>query len=316
MFRRFQLVLLSVLALVAAIACRGHSLSGIVALEQPASDCRIVQHALGQSCVPNHPQRVVVLDPGSLGNAFALGIKPVGAAVLEGKFPTYLQDKSAGVTIVGTPNQPNLEAILLLKPDLILGDSRIRIYDQLSRIAPTVLTADWDEPEDEALWKRDLKLHALALGKTEVAEKLLQAYQQRTQALRTRLSDRPLPRISVTNFRRDQVRIYLNDSFSGTILQDVGLPRPSAQAQTGFVKRISLETIPSLDGDAIFAVTSPANSSLFRQFQAHPLWFHLNAVKLERVVDVSDEIWVNGWHILGANLVLDDLFKFFLSKAS
>lgn len=277
----------------------------------------MVQHAMGQTCVPKNPQRVVVLDPGSLGNSVALGVKPIGAAVLEGKFPAYLQDKVVGVTMVGTPNQPSLEKILSLKPDLILGDTRITVYDRLSQIAPTVVTADWEKPEREDLWKRDLNLHALALGKSDVAEQLLQAYTQRTQELQTRLGKRrSQTRISVVNFRRDHVRIYLNDSFSGTILRDAGLPRPQAQNQAGFIERVSLEAIPKLDGDVLFAVMGNANTSPLQQFQAHPLWSRLNAVQAGNVFEVNDETWVNSWHILGANLILDDLFKYLSTQAA
>lgn len=316
LFRRWRLVLLAMLAFVTVTACRPSPLAPVASQSvQPAGDCQIVKHARGETCVPKNPQRVVVLDPGSLGNAIALGVKPVGAAVL-GQFPPYFQGKVDGVTSVGTPNQPSLEKILLLKPDLILGDTRIAVYDQLSRIAPTVMTADWAKPEAEDLWKRDLKLHALALGKTTVAEQLLAAYRQRTQELQTRLGDRRWQtQVSIVNFRRDHVRIYLNDSFAGTILRDAGMPRPPAQNQAGFVERVSLEAIPKLDGDVLFAVVGNEKTSLLQQFTAHPLWSQLNAVKAKRIFEVNDETWLYSWHILGANLVLDDLFQYLVNPS-
>src|SRR5687768_2031480 len=53
---------------------------------------RPVEHAMGHSCVPEAPQRVVVLDTGELDSALAVGVKPVGAvsAFADGELPSYL----------------------------------------------------------------------------------------------------------------------------------------------------------------------------------------------------------------------------------
>jgi ABC-type Fe3+-hydroxamate transport system substrate-binding protein len=41
-----------------------------------------------------------------------------------------------------------------------------------------------------------------------------------------------------------------------------------------------------------------------------------SAVKANRVFEVNDEIWVNSWHIIGANLILNDLLKYLSSRPS
>ncbi|MEM7795764.1 MAG: ABC transporter substrate-binding protein [Cyanobacteria bacterium P01_C01_bin.118] len=103
---------------------------------------RTIAHAKGKSKIPISLQRVVVLDTAPLDGALALGIKPVGTMVY-GDLPKYLGDKVNNIEIVGDNNEPNLETVLKLKPDLILGTkiSVGKIYRQLSQIAPTVLTA-------------------------------------------------------------------------------------------------------------------------------------------------------------------------------
>jgi iron complex transport system substrate-binding protein len=101
----------------------------------------VVKHAMGETTVPNNPQRVVVLDSGELDTAITLGIKPVGAASAGGDtFVSYLKDKTEGITNIGMVSQPNLEKIASLKPDLILGNKfrHEAFYKQLSQIAPTV----------------------------------------------------------------------------------------------------------------------------------------------------------------------------------
>ncbi len=293
---------------------------GVTSSQQPSvsseslaasqSNCRQVQHAMGEACVPVGPQRVITLDPGSLGNAIALGIQPIGGVALGDKLPDYLRPKAAELELLGHPNQPSLEKITWVRPDLILTDTRANLYEQLRAIAPTVASEDWLEPGAEPLWKRDLKLHGEALNKSDQAQQLLSDYDRRTQDFQQQMGDRlQQTQVSVVNFRADHVRIYLKDSFAGTILKDAGLPRPTAQDKTGFMERISLETIPQLDADVMFLIVSdPAKTKMLDQFTSSPLWEQLDVVQQDRVYLVSADTWINGWNILGVQQVLDDLF--------
>ncbi|MGP1384069.1 MAG: ABC transporter substrate-binding protein [Thainema sp.] len=292
--------------------------SGLGNSQSSPANCRPVNHAMGETCVPAEPQRVITLDPGSLGNTLALGIQPIGAATLDAQLPDYLQERVSDLELLGHPNQPSLEKITLLKPDLILTDTRTDLYQRLSEIAPTVASEDWIEPESEPLWKRDLKLHIQAVGQIEQGEQLLSDYDRRIQDFQQQMGDRlSNTQISVVNFRPDHVRIYLKDSFVGTILKDAGLPRPPAQDQAGFIERISLEAIPQLDADVMFLIVSdPEQTSTLDQFTQSPLWSQLNVVQQNRVYPVSSDVWINGWHMLGAQQVLDDLFQYLISETA
>lgn len=260
---------------------------------------------MGQTCVPLNPKRVVVL--GDLDNVLALGVKPIGAVTLDnGKFISYLGDQTQGVENVGTYNQPNLEKILLLKPDLILGttwDGK-DVYNKLARIAPTVFV----DTDSNRLWKTWLKKTAEALGKTPEAEKLLRNYEQRVQTFKQTMGDRaPKTQVSVVNFWQNNVRIYLKQSFSGLILQELGLARPPAQNKDKLWEPMSLELIPQMDGDVIFLLLGDHNDSNLAQFKQHPLWSKLKPVQANKVYEVDSYIWIAGWGITAANLVLDDL---------
>ncbi|MCU0527806.1 MAG: ABC transporter substrate-binding protein [Elainella sp. Prado103] len=108
-------------------------------------ECRVIQHPLGKTCVPVEPKRIVALDPGYiLDPLLSLGIKPIGTTADYWRGRTYWgglsPEEVEGIEIVGQPNQPSLEKLLIVKPDLILGltDSE-QSYSQLSAIAPTVL---------------------------------------------------------------------------------------------------------------------------------------------------------------------------------
>ncbi|NJL98642.1 MAG: ABC transporter substrate-binding protein, partial [Synechococcaceae cyanobacterium SM2_3_2] len=106
----------------------------------PDGSTRLVQHAMGETFVPEDPQRVVVLDTSALDAVVALGSTPVGTLIY-GTLPAYLGESITEIDIVGDINQPNLEAIIRLDPDLILG-TRVNVaalYRQLDQIAPTIL---------------------------------------------------------------------------------------------------------------------------------------------------------------------------------
>lgn len=275
-----------------------------------ASGERVVKHAMGETTVPANPQRVVVLDTGELDSALALGVKPVGAvsATQGGSFPSYLADQTEGITNVGTIQQPNLEAIIALKPDLILS-SKLRheaIYPQLSQIAPTVFTEAVG-----VVWKENLKLHAEALGKTAEAQKLMDDYTTRLDEFKAKLGDRLAnTKVSTVRFLSGgKVRIYMKQSFIGTVLQDAGLPRPAAQDKDVFAEEVSKERIPDMDGDVMFVTTfGPGDETALTTFQSDPLWSQLSVVKANQVYAVPDDYWMLGIGILAANRVVDDLF--------
>jgi len=261
---------------------------------------------MGKTCVPLNPKRVVVLH--ELDNVLALGVKPIGTVTFDHGFIDYLAGRIQGIESVGTYSQPNLEKILLLKPDLIIGatwDGK-DIYDKLDRIAPTVFV----ETREQRSWKSWLTKTAEALGKMPEAEKLLQNYEQRVQKLQQAMGDRSSnTQISVVNFWQNNVRIYMKRSLSGVVLQEVGLARPPAQSKDKIWERLSLELIPKMDGDVIFLLLGGHKESNLAKFKQHPLWSQLKPVQANRVYEVDSSIWIAGWGMIGANLILDDLSR-------
>lgn len=104
---------------------------------------RLIVHAAGEICVAETVERVVALEWTHAEDLLALGIQPVGVADIEGykswlKIPLTLADT---VTDVGTRQEPNLEVITSLEPDLILAVSfrTGQNYEALSAIAPTLV---------------------------------------------------------------------------------------------------------------------------------------------------------------------------------
>ncbi|WP_414620448.1 ABC transporter substrate-binding protein [Calothrix sp. CCY 0018] len=308
--RQIQLIFFSIITALIIIGC-GVSTSKNISSnsENITSQTRVVKHAMDETKVPLNPKRVVVL--GGLDNALALGIKPIAATtLLYDQYPDYLQSKTEEVEKVGVNGSPSLEKILYLKPDLILGlNWDADIYQQLSQIAPTVL-ADADKS-----WQEWLTKFAEALGKTETAEQLLQDYEQRINTLRQKIGNKlSNTQVSLVNFWNNYTRIYMNNSFAGSIIKEIGLPRPNYQDKDKVNENISLELIPQLEGDVIFLSLGGHDPSKLKQFTNHPLWLQLEAVREDRVYQVSSDTWISSWGMIGANSVLDDLFKYLIDK--
>lgn len=291
-----------------------------------ASECRTVKHAMGESCVPINPQRIIVLDTSPLDAVLTLGVKPIGATEFDGlkQIDVYPKEQTEEIAAIGGDLQPNLEKIALLKPDLILSPQfNVKgIYDRLSQIAPTVVAASGNAAESnfwKDRWKEDLKIYADALNKTEAAEQLLHNYHQRIaefqQKMSEKLKETEVSIIATISYGSGRpAAIYLRGSFMGSVVEEAGLPRPTTQTEDGFTVYVSIEKLDSIEGDVMFVVTPKPEESTLTQLKQNPLWSLLNVVKQGRVYNVHYATWVAQRNIGGANRILDDLFRYLVEE--
>ncbi|MER8066765.1 iron-siderophore ABC transporter substrate-binding protein [Streptomyces sp. NPDC094034] len=273
---------------------------------EPGQFPRTITHAMGTTELKKRPERVVVLDVGEFDNVVSLGMKPVGYAPTEGDegIPSYLRKGAGTPKSVGTINNLNLEAIAGLKPDLILG-SQLRAadkYQALTAIAPTVFAI-----RPGFTWKENYLLNAQALDRTAEAKAELAAYDKKAAALGTDIGP-DKPTVSMVRYMPDRLRLYAKASFIGTILDDIGVPRPKNQQINDLAVEISPEKIDDADADWIFTgVYGDPKKTQRDTARSNPLWKNLKAVKAGQAKDVKDETWYLGLGVTAADLVLDDL---------
>lgn len=275
---------------------------------------RMIQHAMGESEVTAEPKSIIVLDNGTLDNLLALGIKPVGAPTvfLEDPYPSYLKDQTEGIQNIGTIDEPNLETIASLNPDLILGskDTHEAIYEKLKQIAPTVFVETLG-----ATWQDNFTLQAEAIGKQAESKTLLDNYFARLDDFKEQMGDRlNETTVSLLRPRSDHVRIYLKDSFSGSVLVDAGLPRPQIQDKDEFAMKVTEEQVADMDAKVILWFSRDSDNLIKAKLINNPLWENLEAVKSNRVYEVNWETWLSGLGYQAANLLVDDLFEHILEK--
>lgn len=287
-----------------------------------------VQHAMGQTLVPVHPQRVVVIDPWLVEIPLALGVNLVGAPGLASTLQSLgLEDKHPGIEDIGellTP--PNMEKVMTLKPDLILGTIRNReTYSLWSHIAPTVLV----KMQSNGDWKQPFMPTAKALGKTETAKRLMNNYNLRLAEFKEKMGSRLKKTVvSVVRLIPETINPLTKGAFFGVILEDAGLIRPPSQNLDAIATQkkggnpvgynISPEVLTQIDGDILFIVRygfqDPAESKIaVHQLMAEPLWSKLNVVRQGKVYVVDAFYWLTGSY-LSANRVIDDLFSYLVKR--
>ena len=268
-----------------------------------SSATRTVEHSMGTTEVPTDPQRVVTLDSPHLDTALALGITPVGSVqsdVAEG-LPSYLGDRTEGIEVVGTIEEPDLEAIAALEPDLILS-SAVRheaIYEQLDGIAPTVFTEYQDG------WEAMVGTTADALNRADDGEELLDEYRARAEEVGEEVGASGA-RASIVRFLPDETRVYGPDTFSGSILTDIGFALPDLEFDEYSMAYLSAEQISLADADVLFATTYGAPEETTRG-SVSALWGGLSAVQSSCQFDVEDSEWMLGIGPIGAGIVVEDV---------
>jgi iron complex transport system substrate-binding protein len=203
------------LAVVAALAgCQESGFDESKETQRPLK----VQHALNPltgTKVPGLAERPITLSADTLGDALALGVRPVRAALPGARPPDYMRRAARGVEVVPPLTELDLAATEAAEPDLILGtkEGDGDLYDQLTRIAPTVMSEGHD-------WKLNLRLHGEALGRTNDAERLLIDWDNRVARVRKTLAGSSVA-----------AKLAEPNPFAESILADVGVePGPKRDA--------------------------------------------------------------------------------------
>ncbi|WP_278314157.1 ABC transporter substrate-binding protein [Lolliginicoccus levis] len=285
---------------------------------------RTVEHFRGSTDIPAPPSRIAALDSSYADATLLLDAQLVAHTDYRGEgLPEYLgEDRerfAAGATSIGELSDPSLEQLAALAPDLIIS-AEIRhgeLYEQMSSIAPTVFSQSTGPT-----WKDNIRLLGEALGKEELAESELAAYEERARkvgdAINAKHGD---PVVSIIRFAGEPTaRLYRTSSFSGIVLQDAGIARPESQLDdpsdpTSIMNSISPENLHLAEGDVIIVSTyepdDDADARTVRDaaeaFTGNPLWETLEG----RRVSVRDDIWMTPVSVQGAHAILDDLAEIF-----
>ena len=259
--------------------------------------------------VPANPQRVIVLSTFT-GNVMSLGVNLVGVDSWSKDNPRF-SDALQGVEAV---SDENLEKIIELEPDLIIGLSTIKNVDKLQQIAPTVTYT---------YGKLDYLTQHLEIGKLLNKEKEAQAwiddFKQRAQKagedVRAKIGADAT--VSVIESFDKQLYVFGDNWGRGTeiLYQEMKLNMPEKVKEVALKDgyyAISTEVLPEYTGDYIvFSKWNNADNS----FLETDTYKNIPAVKNNRVFEANgQEFYFND--PLTLDFQLDFLTKSFLGSNS
>lgn len=256
---------------------------------------RIIKHLQGETTIEGEPKKIAVLDYRLADSLLALGITPYAMTSYMGETNLEYLDGNPLKDVKNLGDEPNLEAVLEVEPDLIIGrENHAKIYGDLSKIAPTIILP---VPDD---WRLGLTEMGEMLGKEKEASEWLAQYDQKVDEAKKKLAQK---------VSKDETALYMrvmpkeyrihgpNQALGATLSQDLGFkPVPQVTATKKF-EVMSMEKLPELNPDYIFLeIGLPEKGGdkeaekKYEELTQSPLWKNLKAVKKNQVYVVPH--WV------------------------
>ncbi|KOP29128.1 iron citrate ABC transporter substrate-binding protein [Exiguobacterium sp. BMC-KP] len=295
---------LLVLSSLMLAACSGQA-------EQTDQKTRTITHEAGKTKVPEKPKKVVALEFSFVDALDELGITPVGIAQENKTDVSGLLGKDISFTEVGTRQQPNLEVISSLQPDLIIGDFNRHkgIYKQLQEIAPTIILKSRNATYEENI--DSFKKIAEAVGKTKQMDDRLALHEERLEAAKKKVDPKDDRKVMVGVFRADSLTAHGETSFDGELLEKIGIENAVTKTAEPTVT-ITLEQMVKWDPDVIFM--AEADPKLLKEWKNNPLWNQITAVKNKEVYEVNRDLWTRYRGLDAAEQIVDEAIQLLQQK--
>lgn len=315
--KKLTLTLVSILMLALLSACgqSKESAANSTATNTPAASASAESAAESITHDPN--ARIASMSIHITNNLLALGITPVGSVVGGDvkDFLPHVADRLQGVTKLGVVTDPDMEAVLGLKPDVIYIDEEYSGEDhaKFQKIAPT-LSIDMNS----GTWRDHLKRIAANVGREKEADAFIQDYEakaEHTSGLITAKlgADAKVMAIRMT---AKELRVMGTKKPMGPIMfKDLKLKMADGVEKIPAdepYQVISKEVLPDFNADAIFVIISKGKEAKgnFEELEKNPVWQNLKAVKNHHVYLLDGQKWLD-YSALGQSMALDDAEQLF-----
>jgi len=277
-----------------------------------------IQGTNGEVTLDKPAKKVVVLEWTYAENLLALGIQPTGMADIQGygdyvNIEPQLDDTVADV---GGRQEPNLEAIAALEPDLIIGVSfrHDTMIAELEKIAPTVIFNPYPEDESIDLYQEmetTFNEMAKAVGKEDEAEKVLAdletVYEEKAaeiEAAELKTKDTILT-LAYTGAAAPEIRVFTPNSMASIIMEKIGLNNAHQpdQFEVFGSSTFNVEGLTKYE-NANYMFTVPDEDNIYQnQLKGNAVWENLAFVKEERTYDLGADTWLYGGPLSAKTLV-------------
>lgn len=286
---------------------------GVVGTQAQTHESVTIQHEEGETTVKKNPSRVVIFDVGTLETYDVLGIPVFGVS---NSVPDYLSKYSADEYVkLGSIVSPDIEAVKVAKPDLILISGRqSKMYDELSAIAPTVFlgvnTANyWDS------FEKNVRFIAEVHGKEKLAEQKLEELRRKRDLVRAKTAEDDSRTLVLMHVRGGHSAYGAGSRFG--FPHDVLGLREAQPVEVqghigqrikegdGFLKKASPDYILLIDRDSAVGGERKATDELLNdELKQTP------AYKNGKIVDLPGNIWyVSGGGLYSVDKQISDIGK-------
>jgi ferric hydroxamate transport system substrate-binding protein len=277
--------------------------------ETAAAGPIVIKTAKGDVTLEKPAERVVTLEWTYTEDLLAVGVQPIGHADLEGynawvNIPVEL---SADVTDVGTRQEPNIETIMSLQPDLIIAASNrvANNYDQLAAIAPVLVFNAY--PEEGGVnqyteMEETFTEIAKAVGKEGEVEgvlaKLDSAYAAAAEKLKA--AGKEGAEIVLTQAwsanNVPEFRLFTDNSMAIQILNRIGLKNAhkSDKFEVYGFSTTSVEGFTAAQQASVLHMVQDNDNVFENQLKDNAVWKELTFVKENRIYGLGGDTWPFG----------------------
>ncbi|MFF9340537.1 ABC transporter substrate-binding protein [Streptomyces sp. NPDC014773] len=279
-----------------------------------------VDTAQGKVSLDKPAVKVVTLEWTYAEELVAVGLPPVGNADNKG-YGTWITAKGAAlpaqVADVGNRNEPSLEKIKALRPDLIVIDNERSkaSLKQLRDIAP-VLSFTYTTKPQLATMKKNFTELAKAVGKEDKAAEVNARIDAKAADLKSRLDKAGKGGLTYSlaqGFTANgaaSIRMLTDDAIAPQVLNLAGLKNGwKGQSDAWGMTTVGIEGLTQVDKDATFLYVAADNDNPFTgDLAGNAVWKGLSFVKNDKALPLDPGTWLFGGP-LSAQHILDETGK-------
>ncbi|GAA0613981.1 iron-siderophore ABC transporter substrate-binding protein [Virgibacillus siamensis] len=282
-----------------------------------------IEDAMGKQTIERTPENIVALEWTYAENLLALGIQPAGVADLDGFHQWVNIDKEFDESVkdVGTRQEPSLEEISRLNPDLIIAVKfrHEQYLDKLKKIAPVVTFAPYSEEASKNQLQNmidEYKTLAKIVDRQDKAEQSIADMNAFFDKQKQRVADAGLKgekyvaTQAFTAQNTPTIRIFTDNSMVSQVMSRLGFENAYETDKTeqyGYTQAgvEALQTFQDQKLQFLYIVQNDDN--IFEnQLKGNPVWENLSFVKNGNTHKLPGDTWTFGG-VLSAKVLAEQL---------
>lgn len=264
----------------------------------------------GSKEIPLNPEKVVVLDLGSLDIMTELGIEPI--ALPKNSLPSYLEKyKDNKYVDLGSLKEFNIEKINELKPDLIIIEGRQEAsYEELSKIAPVLYLGTADGDIFGSL-KYNLNVLGIVFNNKDIVTGKLDDINKRLDAINSKVKESNATAL-MTMFNEGSLSVYGEGSRYDMVYSKFGFTPADANIEvSNHGQNISFEYLKEKDADYLLVLDRGAvvgGQTPAKEVVENELVKTTKAYKDGHIIYVNPQAWyIGGSGLMAVDTMLSEI---------